>query len=165
MTTLDLADIQGNLLRGYRSALARHFALAVGDAGGARTFLAGLVSGDEASSPQVTTAQQWVSTPPYRLNVGLTWEGLGALGIAPDVLADFPTAFREGPPSGPRIPIPISPVRADWATSGTAHRITGFWADRVLRPCTACFALHPRSWSAPLDEISAGCAPGSPRTV
>jgi deferrochelatase/peroxidase EfeB len=96
LTTLNLADIQGNLLRGYRSANARHFALGVADAGGAQTFLAGLVSGDEASSPQVTTAQAWDSTPPYCLNVGLTWEGLGALGIAPDVLADFPTAFREG---------------------------------------------------------------------
>ena len=162
MTTLDLADIQGNLLRGYRSAHARHFALGVGDAGGARTFLAGLVSGDEASSPQVTTAQQWDSTPPYCLNVGLTWEVWAPW-------ASRPTSWRTSrprsgrPPSGPRIPIPISPVRADWVTSGTAHRITGFWAERVPRPCTLCFRSTPtllvRAGSIPGSRL--GCAPGS----
>lgn len=94
--TLDLADIQGNLLRGYRCANARHFALGVAEASGARRFLAGLVSGDEHSSPQITSAQEWDAKPHYCLNLGLTWEGLAALGVAPAVLADFPSAFREG---------------------------------------------------------------------
>jgi deferrochelatase/peroxidase EfeB len=93
---VDLADIQGNLLRGYRSANARHFALGVEDAAGARAFIAGLVSGDEDSSPQLTTAQEWDSKPAYCLNLGVTWPGLQMLGVPPAVLGDFPTAFREG---------------------------------------------------------------------
>ena len=96
MSTLDLADIQGNLLRGYRSAHARHFALGVGDAAGARAFLGQLVAGPGIPTPQITTAEEWDSTPPYCLNIGLTWAGLEALGVTPAVLADFPTAFREG---------------------------------------------------------------------
>jgi deferrochelatase/peroxidase EfeB len=95
-SALDLADIQGNLLRGYRCANARHFALGVTDPSRARAFIADLVCGDEARSPQITSAEEWNSKPHYCLNVGLTWAGLKALGVPPDVLADFPVAFREG---------------------------------------------------------------------
>jgi deferrochelatase/peroxidase EfeB len=94
---LDLADIQGNLLRGYRSANARHFALQVGDPAGGATFLAGLISGDEAASPQITTAEEWDDKPHYTLNVGFTCAGLVALGVSEPVVADFPTAFQQGP--------------------------------------------------------------------
>jgi deferrochelatase/peroxidase EfeB len=94
---LDLADIQGNLLRGYRSANARHFALEVGPPAGGAAFLAGLISGDERRSPQITTAEHWEDKPHYTLNVGLTWAGLEALGVPQPVLADFPTAFQQGP--------------------------------------------------------------------
>src|SRR3977135_3253039 len=94
---LELADIQGNLLRGYRSANARHFALGIGDPQGAATFIAGLVSGDEKRSPQITTAEQWDTKPHYTLNIGLTCAGLQALGVPDGVLADFPTAFQQGP--------------------------------------------------------------------
>lgn len=95
--TLDLADIQGNLLCGYRCANARHFALGVGDPLEACAFIGGLISGDEANSPQLTTAEEWQDKPKYCLNIGLTWEGLKALGVAPAILADFPMAFQQGP--------------------------------------------------------------------
>jgi deferrochelatase/peroxidase EfeB len=94
---LDLADIQGNLFRGYRCANARHFALGVGDPASARAFLAGLISGNERRSPQLTRAEKWGDKPQYCLNVGLTWAGLEALGPPAGVLADFPAAFQEGP--------------------------------------------------------------------
>ena len=95
---LDLADIQGNLLRGYRSENARHFALGIGNAQGGAAFIGGLVSGDETKSPQVTTAEEWPpgTKPPYRLNIGITYGGLEALGVPAGALAAFPTAFREG---------------------------------------------------------------------
>jgi len=95
---LDLADIQGNLLRGYRSANARHFALGVGNAQGAAAFIGGLVSGDETKSPQITTAEEWEpdTKPSYRLNIGITYGGLEALGVPAGALAAFPAAFREG---------------------------------------------------------------------
>jgi deferrochelatase/peroxidase EfeB len=95
---LDLADIQGNLLRGYHSANARHFALGIGKAQGAAAFIGDLVSGDESKCPQVTTAEAWDphDKPHYTLNVGITYDGLQELGVPAGALAAFPTAFREG---------------------------------------------------------------------
>jgi deferrochelatase/peroxidase EfeB len=93
----DLADIQGNILRGYRQTDGRHFVLAVGNTGGARECLAALVSGDEAIAPQVTTAEHWGDEKPaYCLNVALTVSGLAALGVAPSTIALFPEPFRDG---------------------------------------------------------------------
>ena len=125
---LDLADIQGNLLRGYRSANARHFALGVGDQAGAAAFLAALVSGKEKVSPQITTAQEWDVKPHYTLNVGLTWPGLQALGVAQPVLADFPVAFQQGPAVRAEQPDPDYPGGVglgDVGDSAPSHWILG----------------------------------------
>lgn len=94
---LDLDDIQGFILRGYRMPMVRHFLLTVGDPATARKLLGRLVSGDEADAPQITTAEEWqvgfapgpgdITTelprrkPDYCLNVGITWPGLIALEI------------------------------------------------------------------------------------
>ena len=50
-TVLDLADIQGFILRGYRMLIVRHFLLTVGVASEARKLLGRLASGDEADAP------------------------------------------------------------------------------------------------------------------
>ena len=94
---LELGDIQGNILRGYRAHFVRHFALGIGEAGPARLFVAGLVSGDESSSPQITTAAHWQEYPDYFLNLGFTCGGLKALGLPDSSLRLFPEAFRQGP--------------------------------------------------------------------
>ena len=47
-TALDLADIQGFIMRGYRMPMVRHFLLTVGDPASARKLLGRLVSGDES---------------------------------------------------------------------------------------------------------------------
>jgi deferrochelatase/peroxidase EfeB len=96
-STLDLADIQGFILRGYRMPMVRHFLLAVNDPAAARKLLGRFVSGDEADTPQITTAEDWhvgfapgpkdnPAEPPrrkpdYCLNVGITWPGMIALEI------------------------------------------------------------------------------------
>jgi deferrochelatase/peroxidase EfeB len=96
-TTLDLADIQGLILRGYRMPMVRHFLLSVGVPSQARKLLGRLVSGDESDAPQITTAEDWhvafapgpednPAEPPrrkpdYCLNLGITWPGLIALEI------------------------------------------------------------------------------------
>src|SRR5437763_3181635 len=96
-TTLDLDDIQGFILRGYRMPMVRHFLLTVGVPAEARKLLGRLVSGDESDAPQVTTAEEWqvgfaagpgdnaaeVSRhkPDYCLNLGITWQGMMALEI------------------------------------------------------------------------------------
>jgi deferrochelatase/peroxidase EfeB len=97
LSRLDLADIQGFILRGYRMPMVRHFLLEVGDPAAARKLLGRLISGDEADTPQITTAQDWHvgfapgpnddpnalprRKPDYCLNVGITWPGLIALGV------------------------------------------------------------------------------------
>ncbi len=96
-STLDLTDIQGFILRGYRMPMVRHFLLAVNDPAAARKLLGRLVSGDESDAPQITTAEDWHvgfapgpkdnpaedprRKPDYCLNVGITWPGMIALEI------------------------------------------------------------------------------------
>src|SRR5258706_4476176 len=96
-STLDLGDIQGFILRGYRMPMVRHFLLTVGVPAAARELLGRLVSGDEPDAPQITTAEDWHvgfepgpggnladaprRKPDYCLNVGITWPGLIVLEI------------------------------------------------------------------------------------
>ena len=94
---LDLSDIQGFILRGYRMPMVRHFLLTVGAPAHARRELGRLVSGDESEVPQITTAEDWHvgfgpgpgddpaaaprRKPDYCLNIGLTWSGVVALEL------------------------------------------------------------------------------------
>lgn len=58
-STLDLADIQGFILRGYRMPMVRHFLLTVGVPAEAQKMLGRLVSGNESDMPQITAAEDW----------------------------------------------------------------------------------------------------------
>jgi deferrochelatase/peroxidase EfeB len=94
---VNFADIQGNILRGYAYAHARHFVLAIGDADGAREFVGSLLPGASGSDLEVTTAEEWDEKPGECLNLGVTYDGLKALGAPGDVLQAFPVAFQQGP--------------------------------------------------------------------
>ena len=99
MTTthrLDWADIQGNILRGYNLAVARHCFYRVTNATRARELLASLL-------PEVTTAEderqdgaKWSdgSKPHSTLNIAMTYAGLAALGVPEPALFAFPPEFR-----------------------------------------------------------------------
>jgi deferrochelatase/peroxidase EfeB len=103
MPTLELPDIQGFIVRGYRMPMVRHFLLSVVTPPEARQMLGRLVSGDESDAPQITTAEDWHvgfapgpadnpndvprRKPDYCLNVGITWEGLVALELKKKVPA------------------------------------------------------------------------------
>ena len=101
MTTahrLDCADIQGNILRGYSLAVARHCFYRVTNATRARGLLASLL-------PEVTTAEderkdgaKWSdgSKPHSTLNIAMTYAGLAALGVPEPALFAFPPEFRVG---------------------------------------------------------------------
>jgi deferrochelatase/peroxidase EfeB len=91
----DVTDVQGNILRGYRQPRVRHLILAVADATEARSWLGATVSG-AGSVPQVTSQAPWDEKPSVCFNIGLTFEGLRALGAASSSLASFPTEFVEG---------------------------------------------------------------------
>ena len=86
MTEINLNDVQGFILRGYRIDVARFFVLKINDAGAAKKFLGGIVSGDQ-TFPQITTAEDWGPTKPdYCLNIGITFEGLTTLQLAAKLL-------------------------------------------------------------------------------
>jgi len=95
------ADVQGNIVRGYRMPRARYLLLEVADAIKARSWLEATVSGRNNGVPQITTEARWTPTPGSTkpetcFNIGLTYEGLRALGTPADSLASFPTEFIEG---------------------------------------------------------------------
>lgn len=99
--TIDLTDVQGNVVRGFgrKYCAGRHFFLGVADAAGARRFLRRLADGQGDGAPEVPSSEEWTeaSRPDSCLNVGITWLGLGALGVPAGVLANFPQAFQDGP--------------------------------------------------------------------
>ena len=92
--TIDLDDIQGNILRGYAMGSVRHLVVTVSDVAAARRFLGELASG--GSGPQLTSAAPWGEKPRTCLNVGVTFTGLRALGLPKASLDSFPGEFREG---------------------------------------------------------------------
>jgi deferrochelatase/peroxidase EfeB len=90
-------DIQGNILRSYRRNFVRHLILEVGDRAAARKFLGISVAGGDADVPGITSeALSGDMKPPLCFNIGLTFEGLRALGTSDESLASFPTEFTDG---------------------------------------------------------------------
>ncbi len=135
---LDLADIQGFIVRGYRMPMVRHFLLTVVDPSAARKLLGRLVSGDESDAPQMTTAEDWHvgfepgphdntaalprRKPDYCLNVAITWQGMIALEIkqhVPTVSFQSFDAFTEGAAQRAKLVGDIGP-------SGPEHWIDAF---------------------------------------
>jgi Dyp-type peroxidase family len=89
LPSLEVTDLQGNLLRGYSHPAAAYVFARVDSAEGGRRWLGGLVG-------EVTTAEPWGSAPETTLNLSFTWPGLAALGVEDAILATFPEEFREG---------------------------------------------------------------------
>jgi Dyp-type peroxidase family len=85
--TLELADIQGGVLRGYGYGFATYLTIRTTAGDAARAWL-GALAGD------VTSAEPWsAGKPELALNVALTATGLDALGVP---TAGFPDEFRAG---------------------------------------------------------------------
>jgi Dyp-type peroxidase family len=95
MSSLQLDDIQGFILRTYAMQALRTFVLKVDRAQDAKQFFGTLVNGDPAGL-QLATATDWTVKPEYCVNVGLTYHGLMALQVPESSLASFPAEFIEG---------------------------------------------------------------------
>lgn len=92
----NLADVQGNILRGYtEKPHVRYLILEVADPGAARRWLADSVSGRNGV-PQITSGDWGKNKPKTCFNIGLTYEGLRALGTPGSSLEMFPSEFVEG---------------------------------------------------------------------
>lgn len=100
MGALNLEDIQGFILRGYRMPCVRHILLQVGQPAAAR-LLMGHLAGGSLEAPQITNATDWSSfKPDYCLNIGITWAGLQALQVTPARVPEMSfasfEAFKQG---------------------------------------------------------------------
>src|SRR5258708_39496996 len=96
MAELDLVDIQGFILNGYHMDAVHYFVLEVNDAAAARRFLAKISCGDPNVALQITDAHVWSKKPEYCFNIGITAEGLKALGVTDSSLDTFPKEFIQG---------------------------------------------------------------------
>jgi Dyp-type peroxidase family len=88
VVSLDLKDIQGNILQGYGFPSANYLFFEIPDAGSGRGFLGEIVG-------TVRNAEQWAVAPQTVTNVALTYAGLRALELDDRVLCELPDAFRE----------------------------------------------------------------------
>jgi deferrochelatase/peroxidase EfeB len=95
MPVVDLADVQGLIVRGYTMPAARYLGLTVREPRAARAFLGTLSTGDTAAV-SVTTAQPWQAKPQCCVNLGITFRGLAALGVPPVSLDSFPAEYAQG---------------------------------------------------------------------
>lgn len=147
MTSLDLSDIQGNILRGYGMPVVRIFVLRVDSAGAARRFLGSMVNGDVSSGPRITTAAQWDVKPPFAVNLGVTAAGLKALGVPDSSVASFPPEFTASPAER-------APLLGDVGESAPEHWIEGL-ACSVSEPSPAHLLLivHAQKAST-LDDVT-----------
>jgi deferrochelatase/peroxidase EfeB len=170
-STLDLDDIQGFILRGYRMPMVRHFLLTVGVAAEARKLLGRLVSGDESDAPQITTAEDWHvgfepgpgdnlagvprRKPDYCLNLGITWPGLIGLEIkdrVPTLSFKSFGAFTAGAAER-------ADLVGDTGANGPKKWIGAFGrgADHVL---VTLHAISPEAMTTYSDRLSALFAEG-----
>jgi Dyp-type peroxidase family len=100
---LDLADIQGNIVRPYGRfgfPIARHLFFNVANASAGRRFI-------ERTRRAVTTAERWAgidddpdpnvpSRPQVAVNIGLSFLGLLALELSTETLRHLPEEFIDG---------------------------------------------------------------------
>ncbi len=170
-SALDLADIQGFVLRAYRMPMVRHFLLTVGDPAHARRQLGRLVSGDESDAPQITTAADWHvgfapgpgddpadaprRTPDYCLNIGITWPGLVALEVEERVPALSFESFGAFTDGAARRAESVG----DTGAGSPANWIGGFGRgdDHVL---VTLHAISPEAMTSYSDRLCAWFAEG-----
>jgi deferrochelatase/peroxidase EfeB len=93
----NLADLQGNILRGYtKKPHVLYLILEVAEPGAARRWLAASVFGRDNGVPRITSGNWGANKPETCFNIGLTYEGLRALGTPSASLEMFPNEFVEG---------------------------------------------------------------------
>jgi deferrochelatase/peroxidase EfeB len=88
---IDLSGIQAVVADLYRCRISRHLIFHVGAAEGGQAFI-----GNLAAHITMAEVQLDVAPEPF-LNIGVSFSGLRALGVAPALLEDLDTAFKSGP--------------------------------------------------------------------
>ncbi|PRY50145.1 Dyp-type peroxidase family [Geodermatophilus tzadiensis] len=148
---LDLADVQGVVLRGYAMPHARHLLLQVDSPSAGRRLLGSLVDGSPGR-PQVTTGAPWTEKPECCLNLSVTAGGLRALGVSEESLATFPGEFTAGA-------VARAERVGDVGPSAPARWLPVF-RDPGLHLVVSLFGRTPEAVDRAADRLLAGTAPG-----
>lgn len=112
---VDLFDVQGNILRGYRKTKSRHLITEVKNADAARNWLAKVAAETPGDGPVITRGSDWGDHPPeVCFNIGVTCAGLHALGVARGSTENFSDAYKQGM-------VARAEKIGDWTTSSPDH--------------------------------------------
>lgn len=87
--TLDLSDIQGNILRGYRLPFARYVFVNLAETEPARALMGRVFM-------HITNAENWSEKPSSTLNMALSRTALRALKVPEATIDGMPDEFLEG---------------------------------------------------------------------
>ena len=85
--TVDWSDVQGEILQPYGHDWSAHLLVSFPDPAAGARFCA-------VMRPTLATADRWNAPDDSFRNLGLTYAGLAALGLADAELVSFPYAFR-----------------------------------------------------------------------
>lgn len=93
-STMDFSEIQGNVIRNYRSNYAAYIFFNIQNEEGGRNWLEVLLSGVTFSKWPMKNGK--FEKPSATLNIAFSSSGLSALGVSKKSLESFPKEFREG---------------------------------------------------------------------
>lgn len=129
------ADLQGNILRGYKKNRVRYLLLEIAEVKLARLWL-GQIAADDPGELIGLTRSDWGATPPELcFNVSLTAPGLKKLCVTSAQMGWFPDEFREGMHTrGPKIGDTGDSAPANWEapfdSPDRLHVIATLYADK-----------------------------------
>jgi deferrochelatase/peroxidase EfeB len=147
---VDLADVQGNILRGYRQTRVRHLVVEVVDARAARSWIAATAGSDRSLAPAITSAAHWGDDPPaVCFNLGVTYAGLMALGVPEATINSFPEAFREGMATR-------ASTLGDWGSSAPEQWYPWFRPDKPVHLIATIYANTAELLDREEQAITAG---------
>jgi len=137
---LDLLDMQGNILRGYRSFhFARFLWFAIDTDQGGRELIEKLLARDWV------TPGQWRARPTATTNIAFSFAGLRALRLQADCLASFPPEFQAGMKHR-------AALLGDVGDCAPEHWDKP-WCDGDVDVLITCYAGKPQDLDARCNEI------------
>ncbi|HEX3874692.1 MAG TPA: Dyp-type peroxidase [Solirubrobacteraceae bacterium] len=150
MTDLDLARIQGFVVRGYTLPIARYLFLRIDDAAGAAAWISTITE-------EVQTAATWSVKPESGVNLAFSYAGLAKLELPDACMAGFPEEFRQGMAAR-------ADLLGDTGESAPEHWEGGFGGDEI-HVFVMISAKHEAALEAHDKRLRAGIAASGGLTV
>lgn len=144
---LNLADIQGNILRGFGLPFARHEFVRIEDPAVGRAWLGSLVD-------QVSDARLQPAKPVSGINVGISAAGLTALGLPRPALARFAPEFVDGMAARAELLADLGPSHPDTWRAAFRRNEDGRPPPLVI---VSAYADSDERLGSMVDRLRQGC--------